>query len=94
MDEVAECPSVREGTAEVLDRHTVDGADGAAPLEEESEGPLKEDVGLKRGPTRINVLGGYGVWLCLLEDVDLLLNLLLVELELNLSKKKKKKEKK
>ena len=82
--EVAERPAVRKRAVEVLDGYAVDGANGVAPLEKESQGRLKEDVWFERGATRVDVLGGNGVWLRSPEDLDLLFYLLLIQLELYL----------
>lgn len=82
--EVAECPAVRKRAVEILDGYAVDGADGVAPLKKESQGRLEEDVRFKRGATRVDVLGGNGVWLRSPEDLDLLFYLLLIQLELHL----------
>lgn len=80
MDEVAKGPTVRERTAEVLDRYAIEGTHRGTPLEEKRERSLKEDVWLKRRSPWVDVLRGNGVWLCTLEDFNLLLDLLFVKL--------------
>ena len=80
VNKVAEGTAVRERTVEVLDRYTVDGANGEAPLEKEGQGRFKEDVWFKGGAARVDVLGGNRVWFRVLEDLDLLFYLLLIQL--------------
>ena len=80
VDEVAESTSIGERAAEVLDRDAVESTDRGAPLEEEGERSLKEDVWFEGRATWVDVLGGYGVWLRTLEDFDLVFDLLLIQL--------------
>ena len=80
VNKVTEGTAVRERTVEVLDGYTVDGANGEAPLKKEGQGRFKEDVWFEGGTARVDVLGGNGVWLRVLEDLDLLFYLLLVQL--------------